>query len=207
MMSGKQRGFTLVEIVIALSLVTLIMLGLLGALRTLGNTAEAVNVVSDRSSDMMLINGFLRRILSEARNLPYRVQDQEGQDAMFAHYAEGDARRLRWIGNFPARHGLSGLHFFELEIEGREPEGTLVLRYLPYSGAVRVPDWPAAMTHVLVQGVAELDLAYQVQDSLETWHAKWPLDSSDATLPARVRIRLKVGERHWPDLVHAFSPL
>ncbi|MCL4757091.1 MAG: prepilin-type N-terminal cleavage/methylation domain-containing protein [Rhodocyclaceae bacterium] len=204
MITREQQGFTLVEIVVALSLVTLIMLGLLGALRTLGNTSTAVSAVSDRSSDMLLINGFLRRALSGARNLPYR---QEGQDDLQVFHFQGDAQRLRWVGNFPARHGLPGMHFFELQVEGREPEGTLVLRYLPYTGAAQTPDWTAAKTHTLLKGVAGLELAYQANDSPGVWRSRWPIDETSVALPARVRIHLTAGGRYWPELIYAFSPI
>ncbi|MFN3985320.1 MAG: prepilin-type N-terminal cleavage/methylation domain-containing protein [Rhodocyclaceae bacterium] len=214
---ARGRGFTLVEVVVALTIVSLIMLGLVSAMRTMGQAASAVQAVSDRSSDMQLIHAFLGRMLAGTQDLgeapadgaldtpPDEAADEASQSSQ--SYFEGRRERLRWVGVFPARHGLPGMHYFELARQSREGAAILNLRYLPYGGATAPPDWGRAAEHVLVGGVEAFSLAYQGEDANGPWQEEWRRTDAQPGLPARVRIRLKVEGRYWPELVYALAPL
>ena len=57
---GLHRGFTLVEVVVALAVLSLIMLATVTGLRTLGNTQVAVDRQVDRVSELRAVSSFLR---------------------------------------------------------------------------------------------------------------------------------------------------
>lgn len=189
-MNGRDaRGFTLIEVVVALSLLAVILTGLLSALVTFANSASRVDERILAGDDARLIQVFLRQSLGEAS--PQLRQRPE--DSALVSGLRGTSTELEWLGLMPARHGIGGLYHLWL---GVGDEGDLVLRYLPYVGD-RAPDWRAARTHVLLPGPSRLDLAYQPLDERE-WRANW-LDAQ--VLPARVRIALAREDEVWPALV------
>lgn len=202
-MTRVQRGFTLVEVVVALTLVALIMLGLLGAMRAMGDAATRVDAVSGRTSDMHLISAFLGRVVSGGQALAYRGDTPETQQTM---YFEGSAERFRWIGNLSLRHGTRGLHFMELGVDEDGGTRALVLRYLPYSGATAEPQWARRSVHVLLPSIDKARFSYQGLDPDSPWVDDWVVDDQGG-MPARVRIAVQSDGRYWPELVYSLLPL
>lgn len=203
-MMRAQRGFTLIEVVVALTLVALIMLGLLGALRAMGDAATRVDTVSGRTSDMHLISAFLGRVVSGGESLAHRGGDTpEEQQAV---YFEASAERFHWVGNLSLRHGTRGLHFLELAVDEEGGGRALVLRYLPYSGATAEPQWARRSVHVLLPRIDTLHFSYQGPDPDSPWVDDWVAEDQGG-LPVRVRIAVQSDGRYWPELVYSLVPL
>src|SRR5690606_6009533 len=62
----SQCGFTLVEIMISIAVLSLISLGVLSAMRTLANTQESLTRTTDRVDEMRQVSQFLRQSLQQA---------------------------------------------------------------------------------------------------------------------------------------------
>ena len=56
-------GFTLVEMLVALTLMSLVMLGMASAIRTMAQTEERIDVRVDRADEMRVASGFIRSVL------------------------------------------------------------------------------------------------------------------------------------------------
>ena len=203
----QTRGFTLIEVVIAVSLTALIMLGLVTAMRSLGVTTERVSEVSLRADEMQMVTDFLRRAFSSTDNLTLAVQDAESGNpsrTMPQPYFSGEADRVRWGGLLPARHGGGGVQLFELALSSKQ-KGALVLRYVPYSV---IADWSKHSEHVLLTGVEQFEISYQGADSGADWVPVWKMVQGERfELPSRLRIRLQVNGRYWPEGIYALNPL
>lgn len=196
------RGFTLVEIVVALTLVSLIMLGLLGALRGLGDSSARVSQVSDRVADMRLISDFLRRAFATTEPLAQIPPGNSGNPgnpaAPATPFFRGDPDAVVWVADFPARFGTRGLHFMRLGLIPDASGFALALDYLPYSGPQGAPDWSNSKTHLLVGSVDSFSLAYQGDAPGSSWEQKW---DSQQLIPARMKISVQVSGRYWPELI------
>ena len=59
-------GFTLVEVVVALTILSLIMLATVTALRTLANTQGTLERVTARIDEVRTVSGFLRDLMEAA---------------------------------------------------------------------------------------------------------------------------------------------
>ena len=57
------RGFTLVEVVVALTILSLIMLATVTGLRTLANTQGTLERVTARIDEVRTVSGFLRDLM------------------------------------------------------------------------------------------------------------------------------------------------
>lgn len=188
------RGFTLIEVVIALTLVAVILTGLVSALVSFGKTSTRVEERALTSDDVRLVYAFLEQSLSAAAP---RVRVRP-EDAVPVSWFEGSGTELEWLGLMPARHGVGGLYHLRLGAErGDDGRRALLLHYLPYAGDDPPPDWGAAESHLLLDGVTAFDLAYRALDEDE-WRAEW---SAIEVLPARVKVGLAVRGQAWPELI------
>ena len=59
----QQQGFTLVELLVVMTLLSLVMLAMGSALRTTAQTEERIDQRLQRADEMRVANGFLREIL------------------------------------------------------------------------------------------------------------------------------------------------
>lgn len=189
----RTAGFTLVEVVIAISLVSVIMLGLITAFVTFGNTGASLDRRAMASDDVRLVYGFLRESLASASS---RLYLREHDGANVPAFAGGDVS-LAWLGLMPARHGVGGLYHMRIDLERDDRASRLVLRYRPFRADEPEPDWSDAAEHLLLDEVSELSIAYRRVGS-EQWHAEW---YDEQVLPGHVRIGLSLAESQWPALV------
>ena len=64
--AARSRGFTLVEVMVSLTILTLVMLATVTGLRTLGNTQVAIERLTGRVDEMRSVSSFLRDTLNSA---------------------------------------------------------------------------------------------------------------------------------------------
>jgi len=174
------RGFTLVEMLVVIVLLSLIMLAIVSSLRSVAQGSERASAHFERLDDKRITGNFLRGVL--ARVSARRVTSPERSGPLF----EGAPDHVAWVGVMPARYGAGGRTFFRLAIEPQQQGSALVLRYLPWSDQPRFPDWQQAAVQVLVPGAQGLALRYrdarQPDESL-AWSESWsPVDDLPAAL-------------------------
>lgn len=192
--AGHSRGFTLIEVVIALTLVAVILTGLVSALVSFGKTSTRIEERSLTSDDVRLVYAFLEQSLGAAAP---RVRVRP-EDSVPVGWFQGADTELEWLGLMPARHGVGGLYHLRLGVErGAGGWRRLMLYYLPYAGDDPPPDWSAAESHLLLAGITAFDLAYRALDEDE-WRAEW---RDTEVLPARVKVSLAVRGQAWPELI------
>lgn len=206
---GWQLGFTLVEVLIALSLLSLLMLVLTGALRAMGQVEERVEQRIEAVDDFRLTVQLLGDALGRVSARRHTVQAAGGPAQVPFFEAGPDV--LAWIGVLPARYGLGGRHYLRLSVEMGESGASLVLRHAPWNGAPTFGDWGQAQARVLVAPVSALALRYQDPASGE-WSPLWPPPGvpvnalPPSRLPAAIQLRLDGPVPAWPPVVVAVLP-
>ncbi|OYD50301.1 prepilin-type N-terminal cleavage/methylation domain-containing protein [Acidovorax kalamii] len=196
-------GFTLLELLVVMSLMSLLILAMASALQTTSQTSERVDLALTRSDDLRIVSGFLQstvgRISMQRRGYPYK----EGASQFFF---EGQESQLTWLGVMPAGYAASGRSLMRLRQEVTEQGSpALMLQYLPFKGASVEPDWSQAVSHVLLSGVTRLQILYQdARPEPPVWSPVWMLADQ---VPQRVRIVLQTERGPLPDLVVALRPL
>lgn len=198
-MKQPQRGFTLVELLVVLVLLSLVVLAMASALRTASQTEERVDARLARIDDLRTTNNFLRSVLGQ-------VSAQKRGDAVpmgsSPFFFTGAPDAMTWVGVMPARYGAGGRYHFRLSLTDA---GALTLQYLPWVDSLTLPNWAAAQSSVLVTGVTALALQYQdASGEPPAWAPAWSVIDR---LPDRVSIAVQTAAGAWPELVIALRVL
>lgn len=202
-------GFTLVEVLIALTLLSLLMLALTGAMRAMGQTEERVEqriaTADDYRATVHLLQDVLGRVSAR------RFASGRAGAPPEAPFFEAAPDSLAWIGIMPARYGVGGRHYMRLAVEaGPDGASQLVLRYAPWTGAPAFSAWEQADGQVLAAPVQAMTLRYQ-EPASGGWSPVWPplgvphTTLPPALLPGAVALQLEGAQPGWPPLVVALS--
>jgi general secretion pathway protein J len=197
-------GFTLVEFLVAITLLGIIMVILYGGLRVGIRSSEAVLTRTENIEEIRVAQGFLRRQLRQSRAL-YWNDPEAGQVLAFS----GEAERMEFVAPISRQLGLGGLYRFTLSLDDAGGESaSLHLDWRSFQPVGEDIDETADELEaeqrrvVLVERVRGVEFAYygeEVPGDGADWHEEWPQDAIE--LPRLVRVRLDPDERTWPDLV------
>ena len=170
-----ERGMTLVELLVALTLLGLLSVMMMGGLSFGVRSWERTEAHSDRLNAIVRLHGFLRERLS-ATPRPESVH--------------GDAETLAFAALWPAAIGGTGFYDFTL---APDEEGALVLSWTPVLGEEDAPPDEALVgSRTLLPGTTGFAVSYFGAAAEETeprWHDSW--EPGD-TPPALVRVDIAV---------------
>lgn len=189
------RGFSLMEVLAALALLAILLLGVYSGVRSTTLTVSHGSSAIARLDEVRGAREFLRRQLSSATALPWKMLD-ERTPIVF----EGDATHLRFVSTLPGYLGKLGPQVIEVVLteEGREGHA-LEARLSPLPGSQSTVTGGAGDT--LLAHVRSLRVRYAPRGSL-TWQDHW---NEPTVLPGAVEISLmpEEGIDAWPPLVVA----
>ena len=198
------RGFTMIELMIALVLLSLMSAVLFGSLNLAGRSSEAGTAKAESTSGMRLAGEYLRTQL--AAQHPQRMRKVQEFPLLFG----GDAEQLRYAAPMPGRVGLGGVWYYRLKlatVEGRQKPSLILERIIPDVNALDMPEFLDADRSVLADDIKELKIAYYgvntgaAVDETPTWRDKW---DDRQMLPQLIRVDVTPEKGSaWPTLVIA----
>lgn len=190
-----RRGFTLLELLIALAVTSLVVTLAFAGFGLLGRAEDRSQAAIERSERMLLVSQWLGRKFDALRPLS-RVQD----GVVTAFFSGSEAGTL-WVAPLPERGQDGGLHVLRLG-PLRHPDGRvdLLVQALPFDGSAMSLDWSRALGQVLLADVKTLRWRYLDGPSGQ-WLTQW--NAAQQRYPTRVRIELGDRGGDWPPLVFA----
>ncbi|MCU7929646.1 MAG: prepilin-type N-terminal cleavage/methylation domain-containing protein [Candidatus Thiodiazotropha sp. (ex Codakia rugifera)] len=219
---SSASGFTLLELMISLVLMSLILLLLFSGL-DLGSRSWQKSVEkAGRMSGEQLTFDYLRRTLSGMFNR--HIGEGADRESLFS----GTHHSLRWVGPTASQAGVGGASLFRLELVGDGEEKFLLLRRWLYhpeileQASVEGKDWRDPLgvdwrsenehdsglpysVHQLLSGVTDIELDYygsQQRGIPAEWQTEW---KALKKLPRLIRLRLHYADRITPPLVVAMT--
>jgi general secretion pathway protein J len=189
-----EAGFTLVELLAALALLSLLSVILLGSLHFGLKAWERGAVHADRVDHVALVQGFLRRAIEDA--YPFFTVDAATQGRV---EFEGTPSSLRLLSS--AAHALRSGGRSRLSLAAVQGRQGLDLVVTATPELAR--DDGAVTRKVLLADIQSIELSYFGRgraDREPAWHDRW---TAEVRLPRLVRIRVSFppgDHRLWPDL-------
>jgi general secretion pathway protein J len=193
----SQSGFTLLELLIAMTLMSLVLVLLYGGLRLTTRGWESGEESAEKLNEISLVHDFIRRQLQQSLTV-FRDDPNQGRIVVFA----GESARISVVAPMLSYLGLGGLYVIELNVSGTEGAGQLHMRWYPYRPSAQDSGNEGGET-ILLEGISDLRWAYfgfEQNEQIPQWHDRW---QDSERRPILVRLSLKWRGEPWPDLVAA----
>ncbi len=193
------RGFTLVEAVVALAVLSLLMTTVLAALRAFGNTQQSLETVTGRTDEVRAVSNFLRESLEatvvgtdDGGGLSFGGSNQGGGQEL--SYFAGDENGFEWKARMLFGETYGGTFLVRVA----RVEDTLELLWQRPPRSRLLPDWEEAMSRLLVNDLQEFEVAYRGGVDAG-WQGQWVGEEP----PDLVRVAIRANDRYWPELIMA----
>lgn len=183
-----EQGFTLVELLIAISLLGLISVVTYGAIWTANRSLHAVERRVELSDELRITQEFFRQSLSQARGV------MAVRDGRMAVVFNGEAESLSFVAPAPLQRGSAGgLYRYRFKLGGDADTGrTLYLSYAQFLAGLEYDDLAGLQgKSLLMAGVKEISFSYYgsaVAGDEARWLDEWPRRDM---LPQLVQLKLK----------------
>jgi len=191
----RERGLTLVELLIAITVLGMMMTILLQALQLASHAWNDRALTDDGITETTVVREWIRRELEQARPISITSENDERLLA-FA----GDSEAVTFVASLPAHLGGGGLHWIVFRTVDAEDGRRLVMETEPFHA-----DAPGASpreSRVLVDLIESARFEYfgsASADDPPAWHDAWvEMDY----LPSLVKLTFKEsGESVWPAIL------
>jgi len=201
---SQARGFTLIELMVALALFAMLASILFGSLRLAGRSADAGEEKAQASSGMRLASDYLREQLASQH--PQRMRKMLEFPLLFG----GTGEELRFTATLPGRVGVGGMWYYKLavaNVPGKQQPALVLSRVMPDLDGLSLPGFDDAERSVLADDVKSVKISYfgrdrgVALDQAPTWRNTW---DDTQLLPVLVQIEVvpRSGEA-WPPILVA----
>lgn len=191
----QQSGFTLLEVMIAMTLLSIMVTLLFSSLKV---GAESWNKGENKIAEVnekAVVYQFFKHHLPATRPL-WDDFSQEGRVFSF----QGEHDKLQFVSVFPASASRTGIQLFEVRLE-RGEVGRILVALKPFYPLIEEQAWEQDDV-VLLEKVEKFEIKYfdkQLPGSEGEWKNSW---QEKERLPALVKIKIVLEDRgYWPEMI------
>ena len=199
MLSKRNAGFTLIEVLLAMTLLSIMMVLLFSSLAT---GAESWNRGEHKIAEInkkAVAYQFFQRHLPSIRPLWDNFSDDE------RHFSfQGDKESLKFVSVFPSSASRKGLQIFKI-VFNKQDQQSISVKIMPFFPTTKDGQWQEEEV-VLVDDVEALKLSYfGVDKGTEepNWLDQWQ-DKNSLPLLVKINIMLR-DESYWPEMIFALK--
>ncbi|WP_339897194.1 prepilin-type N-terminal cleavage/methylation domain-containing protein [uncultured Gilvimarinus sp.] len=197
MRRSKSKGFTLVEVVVAITVLSLIVLATVTAMQTLSVSRQRVQEHAQGVAEMRAVTRFIRRTLEQAKPVyVYETGRPLGQ------YFYGNNSQLLFAAPLPIPGHSGGITSLRLHVDDN---GQLVVQ-LQERPITDVRSASEGKAYVLASNITAFEISYR-ENRAAPWLEFWGLGGQTHSPPDHVRIKIRQGERFWPTIIVAVAKL
>jgi general secretion pathway protein J len=189
----RVAGFTLLEVLAALALLSILLLGVYSGIRSSTHTVQAGELKIEQLDEVRSAQQFLRRELAQA--MTQAISHDDNGNAI---YFVGASDEMRFVAPLPGYLGRMGPQLIQIKLVSGDKGKQLVasLVELPPDGS---KPKPLGDPQVLVDGITGGGFSYRgvnQQGQPMDWQSDWTFTGN---MPNVVTIKLALGNgREWP---------
>ena len=195
-MKQQGQGFTLIEVLIAMTLFSMMMMLLFGSLKICADSWEKGESKITDVNELAVVYNFFHQHLSLAQPL---WNDFSSETKTFSF--QGKAHSLQFVSAMPASAGRSGLQLFSVDLQSENNN--------PYINVMLTPFFPLAEgvawhkeEEILINHVSDFTLAHFGSDdgiNLGRWQDEW---LGKNVLPRLVKINITLdNDIIYPEMI------
>jgi len=193
----KSSGFTLVELLLAVSLMALLLSLAYGGLKAATRASTNGQVLLEESGKVRITHRFIRRQLNQMQPLPFDIADDLDETRIVF---EGDSRRIQFVAPMPGYLGQGGPQVQYLELVNGENGLDLLFSHQLLQGYD--PQYMIEREPILLmEGIQDARFEFIGLDEdgeLTAWSSNW---DTPGVLPKAVTLDMQLGEESraiWP---------
>lgn len=203
--SLREHGFTLLELLVAMTVFALLLLLLYNGLSVVARTSRTVETRAEALDETTAVHRLLQREFAQFQ--PVAMKDEQGQPVPTF---SGNARSVRWLAPLPVHRGGHGLYWIVVSLAATSSGGNLGLDYVPRdveTAAARDEMAPADTRVVLLSDLERFECRYLRAgkgDSAPEWLTEWnATEESPIAVRMIVKRRIDPEQSEWLFPVHA----
>lgn len=195
----RHAGFTLIEVMLAITLVALIMAMAYGGFRSSIRATSSGEALIEETNRLRITHQFVRTQLSQALALIIEEDEREGSMIRF----EGEQQRVRFVAPMPGYLSFGGPYVQQLSLE-RGADGYDLVFYFALLNGYEPGDLDNDEGVVLLEGLRSggfFFLGFDEEDQSPVWSDFW---EEVGLLPEAVGLNLNLDRDNglaWPELV------
>jgi general secretion pathway protein J len=194
------RGFTLLEILIGLVLLSIMMTLLFGSIRMGARIWDSGETRAADLDRMLIVQNFLRYHLSTVRPVIDDLAVEEDVKFSFS----GTDKTIQFVSDLPSSARRKGLHQFNLEVIKENDAGVLIANIKPFYPSLEGSEADIEAVR-LISGIESMVVSYFGADRFDIkapegqWVEQWE-DREFMPFLIKIEFRMQSG-RNWPPLM------
>lgn len=198
-LKNNQRGFTLLEIIVVMTMLSLIMVMIYGGIQTSRKISEKGLKRINASNEIRVVSELIRRQVS--RILPMAFKEDDGEFVIF----EGDDRHIMYVSPMPGYLGNGGPHVQLIEIVNAKGGKILQFSHWLLNDSLEEDAFEDSDQEpvVLLENIRDAEFSFVKLDEegeLGDWENSW---EEPETTPLMVRLEVDMGDNalmQWPNM-------
>jgi len=196
---SRALGFTLVEMLLAMTLMSMLMALAYGGFRASTRATDRGQVILEESGRIRMAHQFVRKQLNQMVPLVFMESEDQEQRSIF----EGSSDSIRFVAQMPGYLGFGGPQVQELTFQHGEEGLVLVISHALLQGFEEEKLYERAPI-VLLERIDQAEfqfLGLDEEGELSTWSSDW---ENPETLPLAVSLDIEFDEEvyvMWPLLI------
>jgi len=193
-----QQGFTLIEVLIAMTLLSIMVVLLFTSLKICAQSWEQGESKITEVNEVAVVYNFFQQHLASSKPV---WNDFSGEEGVKTFAFQGARQTLQFVTAFPDSVGRKGLQQFSLSLQQQDGDSVIKVGLSPFLPLAEGEQWHQDEV-VLVKHVTRFELSYfgaePGNDDIR-WQTEWVEKEIQPRL-VKVSIELDNGI-DWPDLI------
>lgn len=201
----KNKGFSLVELLLAITLLSMLLALAYGGLHAATRATDRGQDILEESGRLRMAHQFVRKQLNQAIPLSFKQNDGNDPNGEESEVFLGSPHSIRYVGPMPGYLGFGGPQVQQMSIVQGDDGMELVLEHALVQGFEEASLFQRDPIG-LIDHIARAEFSFQGRDEngdLMPWVTTW---DETSTLPVAISLDIEFEEgsyTEWPWLVAA----